>query len=143
LQVLSLSNDTLSISNGNAIILDADATNELQALSLSNDTLSISNGNAVILTDNVIDADADSTNELQNFSISGDTLFISNSNFVIIPGLFAANFVCGTDSVQDADGNWYQTVQIGTQCWMAENLNVGTQIPPAGDQTNNAVIEKY
>ncbi|MBW8048915.1 MAG: hypothetical protein FVQ77_00965 [Cytophagales bacterium] len=139
LQTLSLSNDTLNISSGNSVILtDTDLTNELQTLSLSNDTLNISSGNSVILTD------SDPTNELQNFSISGDTLFISNSNFVIIPGLFDANFVCGTNSVQDADGNWYQTVQIGTQCWMAENLNVGTYVPVvSGGQTNNFVIQKY
>jgi uncharacterized protein (TIGR02145 family) len=40
-------------------------------------------------------------------------------------------------------GQWYTTIQIGTQCWMAENLNVGTQIPGATGQSNNGVIEKH
>ena len=144
LQNLSLSNDTLYISSGTSVILtDADSTNELQNLSLAGDTLSISNGNNVILTDNVNDADADSTNELQSFSISfGDTLFISNSNFVIIPGLYAANLVC-EDSVQDADGNWYDVVKIGSQCWMAENLNVGTYVPVAAGGQAPAGTQKY
>jgi len=34
----------------------------------------------------------------------------------------AACFVCGTDAVQDADGNWYNTVLLGTQCWLKENM---------------------
>jgi len=40
-------------------------------------------------------------------------------------------------------GQIYTTVQIGTQCWMAENLNIGTKIDGSGNQTNNTVIEKY
>ena len=38
---------------------------------------------------------------------------------------------------------FYGTVQIGTQCWLKENLDVGTMVPGISIQTNNSVIEKY
>jgi uncharacterized protein (TIGR02145 family) len=40
-------------------------------------------------------------------------------------------------------GESYPSVQIGTQCWLAKNLNVGTMIQGANDQTNNSTLEKY
>ncbi len=42
-------------------------------------------------------------------------------------------------------GKTYSTEQIGAQCWLAQNLNVGTLISTAtdGDQTDNVIIEKY
>ena len=40
-------------------------------------------------------------------------------------------------------GETYNTLQIGTQCWMKENLNIGTRINGSQEQTDNIVIEKY
>jgi uncharacterized protein (TIGR02145 family) len=40
-------------------------------------------------------------------------------------------------------GQTYHTVQIGDQCWLKENLNVGTMILGKQNQTNNGIIEKY
>lgn len=41
------------------------------------------------------------------------------------------------------EGKTYNTVQIGTQCWFKENLNIGTKINASQEQTNNQIIEKF
>jgi uncharacterized protein (TIGR02145 family) len=48
------------------------------------------------------------------------------------------------------EGKTYNSVQIGNQCWLKENLDVGTMINSSGggtnsdgNQTNNATLEKY
>ncbi len=56
---------------------------------------------------------------------------------------FAFAIPCpGADSVL-YEGQWYHTVQIFSQCWMAQNLNVGVKINAPAAQTNNGIIEKY
>lgn len=50
---------------------------------------------------------------------------------------------CGDILVDTRDSQTYATVQIGSQCWMAENLNIGTFIDGSNNQTNNSIIEKY
>ncbi len=50
---------------------------------------------------------------------------------------------CGSPFTDTRDGQSYNTVLIGTQCWMAENLNIGTIIIGGSNQTNNGTIEKY
>jgi uncharacterized protein (TIGR02145 family) len=52
-------------------------------------------------------------------------------------------FTCGNSFSDIRDGKSYPTVQIGTQCWMAANLNRGTQITSAQVQFDNCVDEKY
>jgi uncharacterized protein (TIGR02145 family) len=84
-----------------------------------------------------------------NVSAAGDTLFVGNGEYVIIPGISEANdytaittlHSCGAPNVHnpdltygsmtDQEGNVYKTIVIGTQEWMAENLN--TSIYRNGD----------
>ncbi|HRZ75994.1 MAG TPA: fibrobacter succinogenes major paralogous domain-containing protein, partial [Bacteroidales bacterium] len=41
------------------------------------------------------------------------------------------------------EGQLYNTVAIGSQCWFRENLNVGTMVNGSTNHTNNNVVEKY
>ena len=86
-------------------------------------------------------------------SAIGDTLFLGEEQYVVIPGISEANNAgggtttgtnqhsCGANNVHnpnltygtmtDQEGNVYKTIVIGTQEWMAENLN--TSIYRNGD----------
>lgn len=56
---------------------------------------------------------------------------------------FASNIPCPGTPTVTYEGQVYNTVQIFSQCWLKENLNVGTYIPGYDDQLDNGVIEKY
>ena len=149
LQALSLSNDTLYLSNGGFVVLpiafdgqysslsgaptnvsaftndagyitaevDGSVTNELQALSISNDTLYLSNGGFAklpagfdgqyssltgvptlvsVFTNDAgyitAEVDGSTTNEIQVLSISNDTLYLSNGGFAKLPSSFDGQY---------------------------------------------------
>ena len=49
----------------------------------------------------------------------------------------------GCSKVTDVDGNTYNAVMIGNQCWLAKNLNTGIRINIGNYQIDNNIIEKY
>ncbi len=53
------------------------------------------------------------------------------------------SFTCGLPFTDTRDGQVYNTVQIGTQCWMKENLNIGSWLANTGMPSNNGVVEKF
>ncbi len=50
-------------------------------------------------------------------------------------------FQCGDTLIDSRDGKKYPTVQIGSQCWTAKNLDVGAQVQNTS-QRDNKIIEK-
>ena len=50
---------------------------------------------------------------------------------------------CPSTFIDSRDGQEYEAVLIGEQCWMAENLNIGEIINGSESMSNNGVIEKY
>ena len=52
-------------------------------------------------------------------------------------------FTCGNTLNDIRDNTTYATIQIGSQCWMAANLNYGTILVSTQDQRDNCLFEKY
>jgi uncharacterized protein (TIGR02145 family) len=97
-------------------------------------------------------------------SATGDTLFVGDGSYVLIPGISLANnggsasiseHTCGSanvhnanlsyGSVTDHEGNVYKTIVIGSQEWMAENLDLssyadGTPLPEVTDPSEWAEL---
>ena len=58
-------------------------------------------------------------------------------------------FHCGTSLTDSRDSKTYSTIKIGGQCWMAQNLKIGTMVNSTSTSashsnvSNNSLIEKY
>jgi len=59
------------------------------------------------------------------------------------PWRFTTQSACAGTSTVTYAGKTYNTVAIGNQCWLKENLDVGTRIDVNQNQSNNGIIEKY
>ncbi|MDP4116488.1 MAG: FISUMP domain-containing protein [Bacteroidota bacterium] len=85
-------------------------------------------------------------------SIVASSAVIGRKTFTSLPlltgselnlgNLVVERFCPGIPTVVYA-GKTYNTIQIGSQCWLKENLDVGVRINGATEQTNNIILEKY
>ncbi len=73
-------------------------------------------------------------------SIDASSCFTMSAIFSITGPIL---LTCGNPIQDIRDGQIYSTVLIGNQCWMAENLNLGSLTYSHYDQTDNNIIEKY
>ncbi len=95
--------------------------------------------------------------DIQDFSFSlGDELLYIGYTDTLQSGMpdspeestnytfqFATNIPCPGTPTVEYEGQVYNTIQIFSQCWLKENLNVGEMIPGTMGQSNNGTIEKY
>jgi len=56
---------------------------------------------------------------------------------------FATNIPCPGMPTVEYEGQVYNAIQIFSQCWLKENLNVGMMIPGEQEMSDNDTIEKY
>lgn len=94
---------------------------------------------------------ADSSSPTSDFTGMPDSAYIlqwtisnncgASSDNVIIS--FSSIWVCGDTMTDGRDGQRYGTVQIGNQCWMSQNMNIGSQVTAGNDMLDNGIIEKY
>ena len=78
------------------------------------------------------------------FCLGSDIESFKAGETVAFPGDIDT-WTCGTDDWfdhRDSD-KVYHTVNINNQCWMKENMNIGTRIDESWHQTDNSIIEKY
>ncbi len=90
--------------------------------------------------------DAIATPEMGMALFNSDTRRINYHDgygWLEITGIRQADFTCGNPLLDSRDGTYYNTIEIGGQCWMAENLNIGTMIQGTVNPSNNGTIEKY
>ena len=97
------------------------------------------------------------TEDIQNFLFNlGDELLYIGYNDTLQSGMvdtpstsqtftfqYATNIPCPGTPMITYQGQVYNTIQIFSQCWLKENLNVGTMIPGYQDMEDNDTIEKY
>lgn len=72
-----------------------------------------------------------------------NTFGCSSSASKTIKVIANSSFSCGSNLTDIRDNQTYPTVQIGSQCWMASNLNYGQSVPSTQHQRDNCVAEKY
>ena len=115
-----------------------------QHLSSSINLQNIQLNKATIINSLTLETNLDSL--VATSSITGRKTFKNLPSIVSsslnLGNLTIERFCLGLPTVTYEDKT-YNTVQIGAQCWMKENLDVGTMIQGSANPSNNTTIEKY
>ncbi|MDX9907140.1 MAG: FISUMP domain-containing protein [Bacteroidales bacterium] len=81
--------------------------------------------------------------QLNNFVIRQSGILDTPEEDTTYTFRFATRIPCPGMPVVEYEGQVYNTIQIFSQCWLKENLNVGVMVPGEMIQLDNGIIEKY
>lgn len=102
--------------------------------------------NWTVPTDATIASGQGTTNITVDFGITSGSVSVRSENTCghsNYSDLTITFFTCNDQYTDSRNSQAYNTISIGSQCWFAENLNIGTRIDKVNPQTDNAIIEKY
>ena len=86
-------------------------------------------------------------NQATNTTVNIDSIIHKLEERIAVLESETGSFVCGSDKVKDLNGNWYETVEIYSQCWLKTNLRTtktkyGVDIPN-GNSTLSEITAYY
>ena len=129
-----------------SILSSATGTSSVNGIPLSSSVGSSSNA----------ESGGSSATDISSFSVTALSSIAPSSSVVVSSSVAPSSSstvsagctnTYGVNTVNDCrDNTTYKTVLIGTQTWMAENLNSGTMVPgklSTDNQSQDSVIEKY
>ena len=125
------------------VLVDTNSTGEIYSINAVNGTTSYT---WTVPSDATIAGGQGTTSISVDFGIASGNVSVRAENICgnsIYTDLAVTVFACGDQYIDARNSQTYNTVSIGTQCWLGENLNVGIRINGTNSQTDNDTIEKY
>jgi len=127
-----------------ALVGCSDSATSVKSDAISSSVSSITMGNSSTTSTVATSSVANSS----VIAVSSSSIALSSTATISSSSTTAAcTNTYGTNTVTDCrDNKTYSTVTIGTQVWMAQNLNIGAMVlgtASTANQSNDAVIEKY
>ncbi len=94
-------------------------------------------------TSNLAELDPETTYYVKAYATNSEgTAYGEEVEFETLPGVVQGE-PCPDIPTITYEGQVYNTVLIGEQCWLKESLNVGTMIDGDEEMTDNGIIEKF
>lgn len=125
MQTTSLSANWNSVTGATVYYLDASTASDFSSFVTGYNNLNVGN----VLTYSVTGL---TCNTAYYYRVRAGSACGAGINSNIITASTAACFTCGSPFTDVRDGKSYNTILIGSQCWMAQNLDYGTYVAISG-----------